>query len=63
MSESKPKPVKCPTCKKIVPSEGPEAKSYPFCSPRCKTIDLAKWASGEYVISRPIEQRDLEEDE
>jgi len=26
----------------------------PFCSERCRLIDLGKWASGEYVISSPI---------
>lgn len=23
---------------------------FPFCSDRCRTIDLGKWASGAYVI-------------
>ena len=27
----------------------------PFCSERCKLIDLGKWASEEYVISTPLE--------
>ena len=36
-------------------------KHYPFCSARCKTIDLGRWADGRYKITRPIEQRDLEE--
>jgi uncharacterized protein len=26
----------------------------PFCSDRCRVIDLGKWASGEYRISSPI---------
>jgi uncharacterized protein len=26
----------------------------PFCSERCKLIDLGNWASGKYVISTPI---------
>jgi endogenous inhibitor of DNA gyrase (YacG/DUF329 family) len=25
----------------------------PFCSERCKLIDLGKWASEEYVITTP----------
>ena len=24
---------------------------FPFCSQRCKTVDLAKWLDGEYRIS------------
>ena len=26
----------------------------PFCSERCRSIDLGKWASGAYVISSPL---------
>ena len=25
-------------------------KAFPFCGPRCKTIDLGKWLNGEYRI-------------
>jgi endogenous inhibitor of DNA gyrase (YacG/DUF329 family) len=27
---------------------------YPFCTDRCRMIDLGKWASGAYKISSPI---------
>jgi endogenous inhibitor of DNA gyrase (YacG/DUF329 family) len=43
--------LRCPTCKKAVKRNGPE---YPFCSERCRLIDLGKWASGAYVISSPV---------
>ncbi len=43
--------MKCPICKKPVT---PGNKYMPFCSDRCKLIDLGKWASGEYVISTPL---------
>ena len=39
--------MRCPICKKEVPAGEPFA---PFCSDRCRLIDLGKWASGEYVI-------------
>jgi endogenous inhibitor of DNA gyrase (YacG/DUF329 family) len=26
----------------------------PFCSERCKLIDLGNWSSGKYVISSPL---------
>jgi endogenous inhibitor of DNA gyrase (YacG/DUF329 family) len=42
--------MKCPICKKDVPVTGEYA---PFCSERCKLIDLGKWAAEEYVISTP----------
>lgn len=48
----------CPTCGAPVATS---VKSHPFCSKRCRQIDLGKWLDGAYVISRPIEQRDLEE--
>jgi endogenous inhibitor of DNA gyrase (YacG/DUF329 family) len=28
---------------------------FPFCSERCRLIDLGKWASGGYVISSPLQ--------
>lgn len=37
----------CPTCKTVVTARDPE---FPFCSERCRTLDLGKWASGAYVI-------------
>ena len=43
--------VRCPICKKAVKRADPE---FPFCSQRCRTIDLGKWASGGYVISSPV---------
>jgi uncharacterized protein len=43
--------LKCPICKKPVKNADPE---FPFCSERCRTIDLGKWASGQYVISSPL---------
>jgi endogenous inhibitor of DNA gyrase (YacG/DUF329 family) len=43
--------LRCPTCKNVVLRTDPE---FPFCSERCRLIDLGKWASGGYVISTPI---------
>lgn len=49
--------MKCPICKKIDVKPGdPE---FPFCSERCRTIDLGNWASGKYVISTPAPTEDL----
>ena len=42
--------LRCPICKKAVKSSDPE---FPFCSLRCRTIDLGKWVSGAYVVSSP----------
>ena len=43
--------LRCPTCKNPVKSTDPD---FPFCSERCRLLDLGKWASGEYVISSPL---------
>ena len=39
--------LKCPICKKAV---GEGNAEFPFCSERCRTIDLGNWASEKYVI-------------
>ena len=44
--------VKCPTCRKE--TEWEDNAHRPFCSERCRLIDLGKWASNRYVVSTPI---------
>ena len=41
--------VKCPTCGKET-EYSPANRWRPFCSERCKLIDLGQWASEAYVI-------------
>ena len=43
--------LRCPICKKTTKATDPD---FPFCSDRCRLIDLGKWASGGYVISSPV---------
>ena len=45
--------MQCPICKKEVALSDAHM---PFCSERCKLIDLGNWASEKYVISTPIEE-------
>jgi endogenous inhibitor of DNA gyrase (YacG/DUF329 family) len=52
--------MKCPICKKDVT---PESDFYPFCSERCKIIDLGNWASEKYVISTPVQPEEFGEEE
>ncbi|MEM8783871.1 MAG: DNA gyrase inhibitor YacG [Planctomycetota bacterium] len=47
----------CPVCKAAVKEGG---SSFPFCSARCRKIDLGRWMDERYVVSRPIEQTDLD---
>ena len=41
--------MKCPNCEKETAYRGNPFR--PFCSERCKLIDLGKWASGVYRIA------------
>ena len=50
--------VKCPTCKKS--GEWFATPYGPFCSHRCKLIDLGKWLGGEHAISEPLRPEHLE---
>ncbi|MBS0320852.1 MAG: DNA gyrase inhibitor YacG [Proteobacteria bacterium] len=49
MSES-PRVVPCPLCGKTVPWT-PTSTFRPFCSERCRNIDLGAWASESYRIA------------
>ncbi|MFM8443239.1 MAG: DNA gyrase inhibitor YacG [Methylococcus sp.] len=41
--------VKCPTCGKPV-AWSPSERFRPFCSERCRLIDLGEWATESYAI-------------
>jgi endogenous inhibitor of DNA gyrase (YacG/DUF329 family) len=49
--------MKCPRCHKETTLEGNPYR--PFCSERCKLIDLGRWAAGEYRI--PTNEKPPEE--
>ena len=40
--------MRCPTCKLEFKIETSPAK--PFCSERCKTIDLGRWLDGSFTL-------------
>ncbi len=44
--------MKCPICKTEVDEStaGKRGSTFPFCSDRCRTIDLARWLDGKYQI-------------
>ena len=41
----------CPICKK--PTDSESDAEFPFCSQRCRLLDLGNWASEKYVVSEP----------
>jgi len=51
--------MKCPICKKEVKLTDP---FMPFCSDRCKEIDLGNWAMEKYAIPGDELRPDDEED-
>jgi uncharacterized protein len=59
MPKKKPVSLRCPICRTLVLRT---SEDFPFCSNRCRTIDLGKWASGGYVISSKINDPELLED-
>jgi hypothetical protein len=56
---------KCPICKKIIDKVSLEQsrreKFFPFCSRRCKLIDLGKWIDGDYKIISVLKKEDTED--
>ena len=51
----------CPICRKPA-----HARHQPFCSARCRDIDLGRWLKGSYSIptdERPPEERSVDEKE
>ena len=49
--EKDPIDIKCPSCNKHI-AWSDNFPDRPFCSKRCKLIDLGEWASEGYVISQ-----------
>jgi len=47
----------CPICK--TPTAKATHADFPFCSERCRQLDLGNWASERYVVSTPV----IDEDE
>ena len=43
--------LSCPVCRQVMQGQTPaEWPQFPFCSPRCKLIDLGRWLDGSYRI-------------
>jgi endogenous inhibitor of DNA gyrase (YacG/DUF329 family) len=51
--------ARCPICGKDVRPRS-ENKAFPFCSPRCKQVDLGKWLNEEYRV--PAEDQSSDEE-
>jgi uncharacterized protein len=57
--------MRCPICKTPVEEPRPAApgepaiSAFPFCSERCKLIDLGRWLDGKYQV--PVVEEDGDE--
>jgi len=53
---------RCPVCQKTVKGltqeKSEEARVFPFCSRRCKLIDLGAWLDAEYKIESSPESQE-----
>ena len=46
-----PREGRCPRCgKRFLYVSVARHKPYPFCSDRCRDIDLGNWLTGKYII-------------
>ena len=50
---------RCPICKK--PTDSAVDADFPFCSERCRLLDLGHWSAEKYVVSEPIFDQSQEE--
>ncbi len=55
-----PQGPRCPICKRAIPAADRAAPFRPFCSSRCKTIDLGGWLDANYRISNAAAEEDLD---
>ena len=54
MDKDKSVRLRCPVCRQPAMRE-----HRPFCSPRCREIDLGRWLKGAYAIAGdPVAQND-----
>lgn len=54
--------LRCPVCRKDIQDslDGERPETYPFCSERCKLIDLGAWLDSEYVITSSTTQEETD---
>ena len=49
--------LRCPICKQQMPGPAADWPEYPFCSPRCRKIDLGRWLGERYRLPVSDEQQ------
>ncbi len=53
----------CPRCGAMVVADEtrPLPPDFPFCSERCRLVDLGRWFDEEYRVSRPLHPAETRE--
>jgi endogenous inhibitor of DNA gyrase (YacG/DUF329 family) len=51
---------RCPICK--APADSAKHLEFPFCSERCRLLDLGNWSAERYVVSEPVIDESSPED-
>jgi len=49
------RPHQCPVCdREFEPVSKQSSSQFPFCSERCRSIDLLRWSDGRYRITEDV---------
>jgi hypothetical protein len=54
MGEATVRSYRCAICEREVQYEGRLPRTFPFCSERCRMVDLGKWLREQYSIDRDL---------
>jgi endogenous inhibitor of DNA gyrase (YacG/DUF329 family) len=55
------RPQTCPICGKDLAADAAlESDFFPFCSKRCRQVDLYRWSEGKYAVIEPLTADDLD---
>lgn len=58
------RPLECPICRKPVLAPAEQTPTwFPFCSERCRQVDLLRWSKGKYAIIEPLNPDESENEE
>ena len=52
----------CAICEREVEYEGSLPSVHPFCSERCRMVDLGKWLRGDYAVDRELTVTEIDPD-
>jgi len=51
---------RCPMCRALLAHIN--VPTFPFCSERCRLLDLSNWVDGKYTVTRPVDPTDQLDD-